>query len=112
MDTSLTTAHVGYGYKPSLLPIFSIGKITKRKSDQKSVFALKGAVQFLRRDITSRLRNGHVSRPQDSRKDDWRLFDMEPFGKPLPITLTCRHSRTPKSSPARYVWDRDLTVTQ
>ena len=25
-----------------------------------------------------------------------RLFDMEPFGKPLPITPTCRHSRTPK----------------
>src|SRR6201988_3216369 len=96
MDTSLTTAHVGYGYKPSLLPIFSIEKITKSKSDQKSIFALKGAVQFLRRDIASRLRNGHVSRSQYSGKDDWRLFDVEPFGKALSVTLTCRHSRTPK----------------
>src|ERR1700757_2197839 len=96
MDTSLTSTHVGYGYQPPLLPIFSIGKITKSKSDQKSIFALEGAVQLLRRGSASRLRNGHVSRSQDSGKDDWRLFDMEPFGKPLPITLTCRHSRTPK----------------
>src|ERR1700756_5616082 len=99
MDGTLTRAHVGYGYEPSLLPVFSIGKITKSKSDQKSIFALEGAVQFLRRGIASRLRNSHVSRAQYSRKDDWCLFYMEPFGKPLPITLARRHSRTPKRLP-------------
>src|ERR1700756_5698909 len=74
MDTSLTSTHIGHGYEPSLLPIFSIGKITKSKSDQKSIFALEGAVQFLRRGIASRLRNGHVSRAQYSRKDYRHLF--------------------------------------
>src|ERR1700730_5638514 len=96
MDTSLTDTYVGYGYETPLLPIFSIGKVTKRQSDQKSIFGLEGSAQFLHRDIASRLRDGHVSGAQYSRKDRWRSLHMKPLGKSLPITFPRRHSRPPE----------------
>jgi hypothetical protein len=62
MDTSLTGTHIGNGYEPVILPILATGIVAKRQCDEKSIFTLVRAHIFSDRDVTLRLRDGHVSR--------------------------------------------------
>jgi hypothetical protein len=41
VNTTLTNTYVGYGYDSSFLPIFPIGKITKRQRDEEGILSLE-----------------------------------------------------------------------
>ena len=62
MDRSLTRPHIAHGHLPPVLPIYSIGVITERQIDEKSICPLNRAAQSQYRVIASSLCDGHVSR--------------------------------------------------
>src|SRR6476646_6401986 len=111
IDADFTGPQIRNRRLPTVLPIFTIGKVAEHETNEKSVFPLNRAGHSRRWIVTSNLGDGHVGFAQHPRNDCRCALYPHSFGKQFSVTFTGRHDRSPRASCwARYLY-RDTAAT-